>query len=78
MSAVSRGKGVINLKVKEKTGYVVKSLMVMPEESVLLINSKGLSIQFPVSEIRQTGRSASGVRLMRVEQGVHVVDAQTV
>ncbi len=72
------GKGVINLKVKEKTGYVVKSLKVMPEESVLLINSKGLSIQFPVSEIRQTGRSASGVRLMRVEPGVRVVDAQTV
>ena len=72
------GKGVINLKANEKTGHVVKSLKVLPEESVLLINSRGLSIQFPVSEIRQTGRSASGVRLMKVEPGVRVVDAQTV
>ncbi len=70
------GKGVINLKVKDKTGPVVKSLKSSESSEILLINSKGLSIQFPVSAIRVTGRSASGVRLMRVDRGVTVVDAQ--
>ena len=72
------GKGVINLRIKEKTGNVVKSLKVTPKSDIILINSKGLSIQFPTSSIRTTGRSASGVRLMRVERGVSVVDAQLV
>ena len=70
------GKGVINLKVKEKTGNAVKSLKTLEQSNILLINSKGLSIQFPVSAIRVTGRSASGVRLMRVDKGTSVVDAQ--
>jgi len=70
------GKGVINLRVKEKTGKVVKSLKSQESSEILLINSKGLSIQFPVSTVRVTGRSASGVRLMRVDKGVSVVDAQ--
>ncbi len=70
------GKGVINLKVKEKTGHVVKSIKTQESSEVLLINSKGLSIQFPASSIRVTGRSASGVRLMRVDKGSAVVDAQ--
>ena len=70
------GKGVINLKVKEKTGSVVKSLKAPEKSEILLINSKGLSIQFPVSAIRVTGRSASGVRLMKVDKGASVVDAQ--
>ena len=72
------GKGVINLRVKDKNGFVVKSVKVAANESILLINSKGLSIQFPVNEIRQTGRGASGVRLMKVEAGAKVVDAQIV
>ncbi len=72
------GKGVINLRVKEKTGRVVKALKVVENDSVILINSKGLSIQFPVSSIRETGRSASGVRLMRLDHDTRVVDAQTV
>lgn len=70
------GKGVINLKVKEKTGGVVKSIKVEESSSILIISSKGLSIQFPVSDIRITGRSASGVRLMRLDRGASVVDAQ--
>jgi len=41
-----------------------------------MINSKGLSIIFPASNVRVTGRGASGVRLMRLDQKVKVVDAQ--
>ena len=70
------GKGVINLKIKEKTGSVIKSLKASNDDNILMINSKGLSIIFPVSDVRVTGRGASGVRLMRLDAGVKVVDMQ--
>jgi DNA gyrase subunit A len=70
------GKGVINLKIKEKTGTVIKSLKVLNDDNILMINSKGLSIIFPVSSVRVTGRGASGIRLMRLDSGIKVVDAQ--
>jgi len=70
------GGGIINLRVNEKTGRVAKTLKVSEHDNVLLLNSKGISIQFPVSEIRKTGRAASGVRVMRIEQGTTIIDAQ--
>ncbi|MCL4382037.1 DNA gyrase subunit A [Candidatus Marsarchaeota archaeon] len=70
------GKGVLNMKINDKTGNVVKSIKVNDSDSVLLLNSKGISIQFPVSSVRKTGRAASGVRIMRLEEGSKVVDAQ--
>ncbi len=70
------GKGVLNIKVKDKTGLVIRALNASTNGNLVLINSKGVSISFPTSEIRVTGRAASGVRLMRMASGVKVVDAQ--
>ena len=70
------GGGILNLRVNEKTGHVAKALKVKEEDNVLLINSKGISIQFPVSEVRKTGRAASGVRMMRIDSDTHIIDAQ--
>ncbi|MDE1846096.1 MAG: DNA gyrase subunit A [Candidatus Micrarchaeota archaeon] len=70
------GSGIINLKVSPKTGDVAKSVFVHGKSKVLIINSKGVTIKFEVDEIRITGRSASGVRLMKVESSAKVVDAR--
>lgn len=72
------GKGVINIKSKEKTGQVVRALKVSNTDNVIMINSKGISITFPVDDIRVTGRAASGVRLMRLDPGAFIVDAQAI
>ena len=72
------GKGVINMHLKDKTGSVIKALRVSDSDNVLLVSSDGMSIQFEVSSIRKTGRSASGVRLMRLDHGVKIVDAQVI
>ena len=72
------GKGVINIKIKEKTGNVVRAMKVAETDNVILINSTGISITFPVDGIRVTGRAASGVRLMRLNPGAVIVDAQTI
>ncbi len=72
------GGGVINLKVTEKTGKVVRVLEGELDDNVIVFNSKGLSIRFSANTIRVTGRNASGVRLMRLEADAKVVDAQVV
>ena len=72
------GKGVLNLKTKEKTGHVVRSIRIDNTDNIILINSKGISITFPAEEIRITGRAATGVRLMRLDPGAVIVDAQTI
>ncbi|MGC8710175.1 MAG: DNA gyrase subunit A [Candidatus Micrarchaeia archaeon] len=70
------GGGVLNIRISEKTGYVAKSLFLSGEANIILINSSGITISFNASSIRITGRNASGVRLMRVEEGMKVVDAK--
>ena len=70
------GKGVLNIKIKDKTGLVVRALNTSVNGNLVIINSKGVSISFPTNEIRVTGRAASGVRLMKMDGGVKIVDAQ--
>ncbi|MFP3288909.1 MAG: DNA gyrase subunit A [Candidatus Micrarchaeota archaeon] len=70
------GMGVLNIKVTEKTGYVAKSLFLSGEANVVLINSKGIAISFDAASIRITGRNASGVRLMKLDEGAKMIDAQ--
>ncbi|MGC8496119.1 MAG: DNA gyrase subunit A [Candidatus Micrarchaeia archaeon] len=70
------GKGVLNIKASEKTGKVVKALKVNDSNKIFIISSSGISITISASDIRKTGRSASGVRLMRLEGGTKVVDVQ--
>ena len=70
------GKGTINIKLKEKTGMLVKALKASSTDSILLINSRGLVIKFLISDIRVTNRAASGVKLMRLDPDTEIIDAQ--
>ncbi len=69
------GKGVRNIKINQKTGIVSRCMFVGKEKHLILINTKGKSITIPIASIRITGRSASGVRLMRMEEGAKISDA---
>ncbi len=70
------GKGVLNIKVNNKTGRLAKILPLKRDEPLILISSAGISITIPTASIRITGRSASGVRLMKLDHGATVVDAK--
>ncbi len=61
------GKGVLTCRVTEKTGEVVTVKAVTGEEDLMLITIAGVLIRIPVAEISQTGRSAMGVRLIRLQ-----------
>jgi len=72
------GKGVINMKTTPKTGKVVAALEVKADTDVLLITKDGKIIRLESGEIRRSGRSAQGVRLVRVENGDKVAAASVI
>ncbi len=63
------GKGILTAKVTGKTGEVVSSHVITDEKELLAISEKGQIIRTGLKSIRTTGRSAQGVRIMRVEEG---------
>jgi len=55
---------------------LVSVLRVESEDSTVLISTKlGMSIRFPVDEVRTMGRNAAGVRGIRLREGDQVVSA---
>ncbi|MDD4079788.1 MAG: DNA gyrase subunit A [Eubacteriales bacterium] len=68
------GKGVKSMNLTEKTGPLAALLMVQPDEDIMVITDDGTIIRVPAETIRQTGRAAQGVRIMRVSNGSQIVD----
>ena len=58
------GSGVINVKTTERNGKVVGISQVSEKSEVMLISQYGKIIRIDSSTIRESGRSAQGVRLL--------------
>ncbi len=72
------GKGVINMKTTEKTGKVVAVFPVEAESEIMIITQQAKLIRIDAGNIRKTGRSAQGVRLIKTEEGDKVTSASLV
>ncbi|HEX8921968.1 MAG TPA: DNA gyrase C-terminal beta-propeller domain-containing protein, partial [Pyrinomonadaceae bacterium] len=72
------GRGVINMKTTEKTGKVVAVFPVDEESEIMIITQQGKLIRIEADSIRKTGRSASGVRLIKTDGGDRVTSASLV
>src|SRR5215211_1995241 len=72
------GKGVNNMKTTEKTGKVVAVFPVEDESEIMIITQQGKLIRIEADSIRKTGRSASGVRLIKTDGGDKVTSASLV
>jgi DNA gyrase subunit A len=59
------GLGVINMKTTEKTGKVVAAFPVEGDSEIMIITQQAKLIRLGVDKIRNTGRSAQGVMLIR-------------
>jgi DNA gyrase subunit A len=66
------GKGVITLKVTEKTGAVVSVAQVSEADEVMLVTDSGKIIRLAVQEIRIIGRNTQGVRLIGLQDDERV------
>ncbi len=69
------GKGVINVKTTERNGKVVGALSVTEESEVMIISQQGKIARLDSSTIRESGRSAQGVRLINLEEDDQVAAA---
>jgi DNA gyrase subunit A len=69
------GKGVINVKTTERNGKVAAIAQVAEDSQVMLISQYGKIIRMDSNTIRESGRSAQGVRLLHVEPGDRVAAA---
>lgn len=67
------GKGVINIKNSDRNGAVVGMRVVTDDDELMLITEKGILMRTRVAEIRETGRNAAGVRLIKVDDGDRLV-----
>jgi DNA gyrase subunit A len=72
------GKGVINMKTNNKTGNVVGILSVREDSDLIIVSQNGKIIRIESSTIRQSGRAASGVRLVSLEPEDKVAAASVI
>ncbi|MFH1787734.1 MAG: DNA gyrase subunit A [archaeon] len=68
------GKGVINLKVSEKTGDIVTTISVNNSDNIIITTAKGIVIRTSLKNIRVMGRATQGVRIVKLQQGDKVTD----
>ena len=67
------GRGIITMKITEKTGNLVALKVVNEDDELMMINSEGIIIRIGVAEISTMSRNTQGVMLMRIEEGNKVV-----
>ncbi|MBU1925354.1 MAG: DNA gyrase subunit A [Candidatus Omnitrophica bacterium] len=67
------GKGIINIKTTETNGLVVGLNTITEQDDIVLITSSGMVVRCAIKDVRVTGRSTQGVRLMRLKDKDKVV-----
>jgi DNA gyrase subunit A len=72
------GKGVINVKMTDRTGHVVAIKDVHPRDELVLITRQGIINRQPVDSIRIIGRNTQGVKLINLGEGDCVMDVARV
>ena len=72
------GKGVISMKVLERTGNVVCTKQVNTDDELLLVTSGGMVTRISARSIPVQGRNTQGVRVMHVTDGERVVAVEVV
>ncbi|MEW5866858.1 MAG: DNA gyrase subunit A [Bacillota bacterium] len=67
------GKGIKTLKVTSKSGPVAGVKVLNGDDELMMISAEGIIIRMGVSDIPEQGRATQGVRVMKLEDGDHVV-----
>ena len=67
------GQGIRTAKITPKTGAVVSCRIIGDEEEAIVLSAKGQVIKTRLSDIRESARATSGVRVMRLSEGDSIV-----
>ena len=60
------------MNVTNKTGPIVDAAVVEPDDKLMVITERGVTIRMDIATIRETGRSAQGVTLIKIDDGDRV------
>jgi len=71
-------KGMIAISTSERNGAVVGAVLVEETDEVMLISTGGVLIRSKVAQVRETGRSAQGVRLINLDDGTRLAGIEKV
>ncbi|MEO6819972.1 MAG: DNA gyrase C-terminal beta-propeller domain-containing protein, partial [Ginsengibacter sp.] len=63
------GKGVKTINVTEKTGKLIGLLNVNETQDLMITCKSGVTIRTSIASIREMGRSAQGVKLIKIDEG---------
>jgi DNA gyrase subunit A len=72
------GKGIINVKTTGRNGKVVSIMLVNELSEVMVISQFGKIIRIDTATVRESGRSAQGVRLLHLEEGDRLAAASVI
>ncbi len=72
------GKGLINLKMTDRTGEVVGVKEVTDDDELMLVTRNGIVNRQHAREIRVIGRNTQGVKLIDLDDGDELVDVARV
>ena len=61
------GKGVKTIKINDKTGNLIDSLIVKGDEDLLLLTSAGKITRISLANLKILGRNTSGVKLVQID-----------
>ncbi|MBK6939476.1 MAG: DNA gyrase subunit A [Planctomycetes bacterium] len=67
------GKGIINMKVTERTGEVVAIKAVREGDDLMMMTKDGMVVRIAIGGISVIGRNAQGVKLISVREGDRLV-----
>jgi len=68
------GKGIITVKVSDKTGEMIAIKAVNDNDEFMIITQKGIAMRQAVSDLRVMGRNAQGVKLIKLKEGDSIAD----
>jgi DNA gyrase subunit A len=72
------GKGILTVKVTEKTGHMVALKEVIDDDDIMIITSNGVVIRQSVVKLRTLGRNTQGFRLIKLDDDDSVADVARV
>jgi len=66
------------MKISPKTGKIVGSWGLMPDDQIIVMTNRGRVIRLDVDEISILGRTATGYRVIKVAEGDEVADISVI
>lgn len=72
------GKGIITVKVNERTGDMVAIKEVLDNDDIMIVTTKGYLIRHHIKDIRVMGRHAQGVKLIKLNHDDSIASVASV